>query len=130
MTDRLKDIRARLEAATPGPWSWKEVGDVEERVFWILRPGVLISAETDGTPGGDEIDRANASLIAHSPADIEYLLGIVEAAAAWKTARDAWLDVAADGSYCTGAANALSDARAALRKALEASYASTLKPTD
>ena len=34
---------------------------------WSLEPGILVADETDGTPGGDEHDRANARLIATAP---------------------------------------------------------------
>jgi len=49
---------------TPGPWSWSDKVNKRE---WCLEPGVLISSETDGTPGGDRIDQANACLIAAAP---------------------------------------------------------------
>ena len=49
---------------TKGPWSW----DVEDLTGQCrLVPGILLTDGTDGTPYGDEIDRANARLIAAAP---------------------------------------------------------------
>lgn len=45
---------------TPAPWSWQK----EEDDTAALEPGVLITDYTDGTPWGDEIDKANALVIA------------------------------------------------------------------
>jgi hypothetical protein len=47
---------------TTGSWHWRH-----EATGWYLSPGVLIADGTDGTPGGDELDRANARLIAAAP---------------------------------------------------------------
>jgi hypothetical protein len=56
---------------TPGPWRWH----AEDGPQWFLGPGVLIVEDgmTDGTPGGDSIDRANAHLIAAAPELLEAL---------------------------------------------------------
>jgi hypothetical protein len=56
-----------LEVATPGPWEWVNQGHNDECSEWSLGPGVLLVDGSDGTPEGDEIDRANARLIALSP---------------------------------------------------------------
>lgn len=65
----LTAIRAQMEALegfTPGPWTWKnDVND--EYSEWSVSPGVLLADGPDGTPSGDEIDRANARLIAAAP---------------------------------------------------------------
>lgn len=45
---------------TPGPWP-------KFPRQWRIHPGVLLSDGNSGTPGGDEIDRANAALIAAAP---------------------------------------------------------------
>jgi len=59
---------------TKGPWSW-ERGDAGQ---WFLKPGVLIAESSDGTPGGDGIDRSNARLIAAAPDLLEALrVGII-----------------------------------------------------
>lgn len=54
---------------TSGPWAWveEEADDVEWGPVWSLGPGVLLVDGSDGTPDGDEIDQANARLIAQSP---------------------------------------------------------------
>lgn len=49
---------------TPGPWHWTKDIVIGE---YNLAPGILLTALTDGTPWGDEIDRANAHLIATAP---------------------------------------------------------------
>lgn len=55
---------------TKGPWSW----DVEDLTGQCrLVPGILLTDGTDGTPYGDEIDRANARLIAAAPDLLEAL---------------------------------------------------------
>ena len=54
-------------AHTPGPWAWNH----DEAGQWFLSPGVLIADTDNGTPGGDEIDRANAALIAAAPELLE-----------------------------------------------------------
>ena len=64
-----KAIRAQMEALegfTPGPWSWDEECP-DGYSEWYLRPGVLIVDGSDGTPDGDDIDRANAQIIAAAP---------------------------------------------------------------
>lgn len=49
---------------TPGPWEWRHGAFPDE---YRLAPGVLITEGADGTPWGDEIDRANAALIEAAP---------------------------------------------------------------
>jgi hypothetical protein len=56
---------------TPGPWEWR--GD---EGGWFLVPGVLAICNTDGTPGDDVIDRANARLIAAAPDLLAALEGL------------------------------------------------------
>ena len=54
---------------------------MEDRPFhhsdWRLAPGVLLADCNSGTPGGDEIDRANARLIAVAPDMLALLKMIV-----------------------------------------------------
>lgn len=72
--DRLQEISARLDAATPGPWlndrEWHQVEFVEWPGSEYLKPyrGHVAAV---GWPG-------NADLIAHAPADIAWLLNEVE----------------------------------------------------
>ena len=61
MSDRLKEIRARLDAATPGPWQPVYINGRESPG---VRRVVPESAERD--------------LIAHAPADIAWLLEEVD----------------------------------------------------
>ena len=69
MSDRIAEIRARLDAATPGPW---HKHDDEPWVTNSATPPMRIIAT--GLRGQPE----NADLIAHAPADIAWLLDEVE----------------------------------------------------
>lgn len=83
LTDRLKEIRARLDAARPAPWFHDDsnimsAADADEKVVHAVKV-VYWHPENEGyiadqSPQGD----ANAELIAHSPADISLLLSVVE----------------------------------------------------
>lgn len=92
----IKAPREIAEAATPGPWRWRD----GLKGSWRLSPGVLIADGTDGTPGGDSQDQANAAHIAtFNPSTVLALLDRVEVAErerdrAWNTARAAALDQA------------------------------------
>lgn len=57
---------------TKGPWEWKD-DDREKFGHYRLHPGILATDLSDGTPWGDEIDRANARLIAAAPDLLEAL---------------------------------------------------------
>ncbi len=48
---------------TPGPWEWRNDADGVVR----SSPGILLSFGVDGTPFGDNIDKANDRLIAAAP---------------------------------------------------------------
>ena len=70
MSDRLAEIRARLDAATPGPWEntddWSVVtAVVRQRSKWLPDYEMLVA---------DVGQPVNADLIAHAPADIAWLL--------------------------------------------------------
>lgn len=71
--EELKAIEARLQAATPGPWSdFCESGD-----WWIE------TMADDGSPGGlvvcdaNDMDAADMALIAAAPTDIAALIAEV-----------------------------------------------------
>lgn len=55
---------------TPGPWKWIKETEIDA---WSLGPGVLLTDYTDGTPAGDDLDKANARLIAAAPELMEAL---------------------------------------------------------
>jgi hypothetical protein len=65
---RMDSIRARLEAATPGPW--------------LVRGGQLTSrfsvGSVDGHPVGLTYAPADADFVAHARDDIEWLLDQLE----------------------------------------------------
>lgn len=72
---------ATKQAHTPGPWEWTHDAEPYSSQ-WTLSPGVLMVDGQDGTPGGDEIDRANARLIAAAPELLDacdFALSILEA---------------------------------------------------
>ena len=75
MTDRLDEIRARAEAATPGPWAAEREDDYE----WIVVGGTY---EPDCryviADCGFDSPQSNATFIAHAREDIPYLLAEVE----------------------------------------------------
>jgi hypothetical protein len=70
MSDRLQEIRARLDAATPGPWS--------NSVSWDCVEADVMPTTNYLEPYRTTVARArlpmNADLIAHAPADIAWLL--------------------------------------------------------
>ena len=59
-TDDLTALQALLAKMTPTPWDWSRTALEPSALAWSIQPGVLIADGNDGTPGGDEIDRANA----------------------------------------------------------------------
>jgi hypothetical protein len=72
----FKAIRARLEAATPGPWEWNDLGEMESVHREKDEDGIGFTGdaiiETDGgCYGPRENDRA---FIANAPTDIAALL--------------------------------------------------------
>ncbi len=72
MSDRLQEIRARLDAATPGRGPWRADADFQSenptlRVITGIYPDtVRMVAAT--------LDAAETKFIAHAPADIAWLL--------------------------------------------------------
>ena len=71
MSDRLDEIRARLGAATPGPW--------EARSKFSGKSSAVVSPAGDAELGNWMVAEgvfwsSNADFIAHAPTDIRYLL--------------------------------------------------------
>lgn len=64
MTHNIADEIERLAGeATIAPWLWTDDNGPEFPKQWRIHPGVLLADGNSGTPGGDEIDHANAALI-------------------------------------------------------------------
>lgn len=111
---RLDAIKARLEAATPGPWN--KFGQTRH----------VYSELPEGTLGGflaEAINANDANLIAHAPADLAALLRVAEAArlalnwtrhGATCTVYDANGNYDPDGQPCNCGINAIAHALAAL----------------
>lgn len=72
---------------TPGPWKWVKSND-HDWSSYDLSPGILTKDTADGTPFGDEIDKANAHLIAAAPELYEKLAKI-----------RGWINVDAEGPW-------------------------------
>lgn len=70
MNDRLDEIKARLKAATPGPWILKRVRECGDDL-WL---DTLCSAKTKEQGDND------VALLAHAPSDLAYLLSALESA--------------------------------------------------
>lgn len=71
MTDRLSEIEARLDAATPGGWAMR-------RYYGATWVHAAYDAPDGGvTVAGDFVRTDDADLIAHAPDDLRYLLGRV-----------------------------------------------------
>ena len=119
-TERPSSSPAAPISHTPGPWSW-----VERDGMRCLKPGVLWLNESAGSGGiwGDEIDKANARLIAAAPTMFAALDAADEALAQF-TAFEA------DARAIMGNTNfnivqlRRAEVRAAIAKALGASTAS------
>jgi len=76
--ERIKQIRERLEAATPGPWSWHASekdgsGGYPQRVLSVGTPRLI--CECYESP---DLPATVAPFIANAPSDIAYLLERVE----------------------------------------------------
>ena len=72
MSDRLQEIRARLDAATPGPWR-------DDHQSWCIWAPDHEADEPDARCLVAEVGCGpDTDLIAHAPADIAWLLDEVE----------------------------------------------------
>lgn len=81
--DRVAEIAARLESATPGPWETTQAAD-EESTTWIEAPsGDVLNHDECGHGHMREnfawMRRADADLIANAPSDLRYLMAEVAA---------------------------------------------------
>jgi len=72
---RIEEIKARLNAATPGPWKARRGGDFQNIT---LHRGSLWIDVVDGSaqkpPRGEWIDSPDIDLIEAAPTDVAYLL--------------------------------------------------------
>ena len=119
MTTPLEQMRARLEAATEGPWHWE--GDYPEGTCphgteWADHGPDLIAADGSAVTvaiGYDssslKIKDADADFIAHARTDMETLLRVAEAALARQDA---------DWDNLSERTDALDDALAALTESI------------
>jgi hypothetical protein len=77
----LDEIRARLAKATPGPWqigAINENPDEPREIAIVDRRGYCAAIAIPSSTKGDAdcaTTEANATLIAHAPADLAFLLG-------------------------------------------------------
>lgn len=67
--DRIAEIRARLDAATPGEWCAVEIDGHLSSPTIEKKSGGILARMTHYHPM-----RADAELIAHAPADLRFLL--------------------------------------------------------
>jgi len=78
-SDRLTEIRERLEAATPGPWGLvrcdAECGDIDWQAQQEQRPFQVITTILEVLNGRA---RQDATVIANAPDDIRHLLEAVD----------------------------------------------------
>ena len=72
-------IRARLAAATEGPWSWDDDPDLTQDSVWA-NDGDLV-ASTYGSTAKGSTDADDARFIAHARQDVPALLAVADAAA-------------------------------------------------
>ena len=94
MAKRLGEIKARLAAATPGPWSWRhdthlvnpnlhqefEVSANDGPDYWAKRDKATVLEAfwcNDGTADLDASD-ADRQLVVNAPTDIAWLIARIE----------------------------------------------------
>lgn len=73
---RLAEIRARLEAATPGPWEACDAEASSPYACWRITAGELPLADVGSYKTSLGQDERNAALIASAPQDLAFLLGL------------------------------------------------------
>lgn len=83
MQDRIKEIRDRVEKATPAPW---DIGDGKELSLYegknsvVKKGGRVIVSRAIYDSDFDKQTYADVEFIAHSPSDIKYLLDALQEA--------------------------------------------------
>lgn len=103
MTDRLSEIRARLEAATPGPWKVFNCWGPEEYTGRFAAVRIGTDAPRSGIHAAEGADlygtKPDLELVARAPEDIRYLLELVDRAqqalkpfAEWGNPPDTYVD--------------------------------------
>ncbi|HLP69711.1 MAG TPA: hypothetical protein VK181_19530 [Rhizobium sp.] len=98
---RQEELRKMVTEATPGPWEWTKEAYDDGRC-WHLSPGVLILDADGGGPNGpDEIDDANARLIAQAPTLAADLAAALDRLARLKAALQhmKWCRYCAEGDW-------------------------------
>lgn len=97
--DRLSEIRARCDAATPGPW---DIGGIRKNLIQTANAPFCEVCTVRGGSSFQEIDgqqKSNAAFIAHAREDIPYLLSEIERLKqANKISEDAWDGCALDAA--------------------------------
>ena len=78
MPDRLAEIRARLDAATPGPWRIIEPLQQTARPARRMLVADLEASQQSSELGNVQLSWFDTRFIAHAPADIAWLLDEVE----------------------------------------------------
>jgi hypothetical protein len=75
--DQLSAIRARLDAATPGPWDAGTATCCPD-MGWVDGPKGAVCPQFTATKVTHSLDANDADLIANAPTDLRALLGEVE----------------------------------------------------
>lgn len=84
MSEGVREIRARLDAATPGPWvvsRWLDGRGGSKPM--VAARGVTVAITHPAPVCDTEQCEANAELIANAPTDIHHLLDRVERLETW-----------------------------------------------
>jgi hypothetical protein len=137
---RLDEIEARLAAATPGPWWWRNTSEpylqgARTRIVMAFRRMGTHAAQpqfrdSDGllVDGGKANLNAfpDAALIAHAPADLAALLAVVKAV---RTKAEGWAGMAPDDDWGEDIAQTIvADAGRAILATLDAALSGLEQP--
>lgn len=91
MSDRIDQIRERLDNATPGPWDHIESTYRDRPAHRIGNPDINVDVALVWR-WGDSLSLATAEFIAHAPDDVAWLLD--KLAEAWDEGRKLGLQMA------------------------------------